>query len=70
MEIFNLGTGYSVLEVVKAFEQTKGIEIPYQIVDRRCGDAAESYADVSKARNLLNWEAKKDLEQMCWGAWC
>lgn len=71
MEIFNLGTGtgYSVLEVVKAFEQANGIEIPYQIVDRRKGDAAESYADVSKARNVLNWKAEKTLEQMCRDAW-
>lgn len=71
MEIFNLGTGagYSVLEVVKAFEQANGIEIPYQIVGRRRGDAAESYADVSKARNILNWKAEKNLEQMCRDAW-
>lgn len=71
MEIFNLGTGtgYSVLEVVRAFEQANGIEIPYQIVDRRSGDAAISYADVSKAENVLNWKADKTLEQMCRDAW-
>lgn len=71
MEIFNLGTGtgYSVLEVVKAFEQANGIEIPYQIAGRRTGDVAESYADVSKARKVLNWKAEKTLEQMCRDAW-
>lgn len=71
MEVFNLGTGkgYSVMDVVRAFEQVNGVKIPYQITARRKGDVAESYADVSKARNVLGWEAEKTLEQMCRDAW-
>ena len=67
----NLGTGqgYSVLDALKAFEQACGREIPYEIVERRPGDAAVSFADPSKAREELGWEAEFDLEQMCSDAW-
>ncbi|MCX4193779.1 UDP-glucose 4-epimerase GalE [Methylophaga sp. OBS1] len=67
----NLGTGvgYSVLEVVSAFEQISGRPVPYDIVDRRPGDVAVSYADVSLAANLLDWRAEKDLEDMVSDAW-
>jgi UDP-glucose 4-epimerase len=64
LEAYNLGTGrgYSVLEVIKTFERTAGINIPYKVVGRRPGDVAVSYADPSKAKRELGWEAKKDLE--------
>ena len=70
-EVFNLGTGsgFSVLEVVKTFEQVNGIAIPYEITDRRPGDIAECYADVSKARELLGWKAEKTLTDMCRDSW-
>ena len=69
--IYNLGTGkgHSVLEVVKAFESENGIEIPYQIVTRRAGDVASSYADVSKAEKYLNWKAKLNLRDMVRDSW-
>lgn len=69
--IYNLGTGegYSVLDLVKAFQSATGVEIPYEIVDRRPGDIDNSYADVSKARNELGWEAQKTLEDMCRDSW-
>lgn len=68
---YNLGTGqgYSVLEVVSAFEQASGKSIPYKIVDRRPGDIASCYADTSKAERELNWSAEKDLGEMCRDAW-
>ncbi len=68
---YNLGTGrgYSVLDVVKAFERASGKTIPYQIVDRRPGDAAECYADPSKAKKELGWIAERDIEQMCADSW-
>ncbi len=71
VEVFNLGTGmgYSVLDLVKTFEQVNGVAIPYDIVDRRAGDIAECYADASKAKELLGWEAKKTLEDMCRDTW-
>lgn len=70
-EIINLGTGigYSVLDMVKAFEKANNIKIPYQIAPRRSGDIATCYADASKAKELLNWEAKYDLTTMCRDAW-
>lgn len=69
--IYNLGTGKgnSVLEVVKAFENENGIEIPYQIVARRAGDVASSYADPSKAEKHLKWKAKLNLQDMVRDAW-
>ena len=67
----NLGTGqgYSVLEVIHAFEQASGRSVPYQIVDRRPGDVAACYADPSKARAVLGWSATRGLPDMCADAW-
>lgn len=67
----NLGTGKgsSVLEVVHAFEAASGVKIPLVITDRRPGDIATCYADASKAKELLDWEAKYDLGDMCAHSW-
>ena len=67
----NLGTGqgYSVLEMVEAFENASGVDIPYQVVDRRPGDIAISYADPGKANRELQWKAEKGLEEMCADTW-
>ncbi|MFO7841555.1 MAG: UDP-glucose 4-epimerase GalE [Fidelibacterota bacterium] len=69
--IYNLGTGkgYSVLDVVRAFEEHNNIPIPYEIVSRRPGDIAESYADAKKARKELGWRAKRGLGDMVRDAW-
>jgi UDP-glucose 4-epimerase len=66
-QAINLGTGkgYSVLEMVQAFEKASGREVPYKIVARRTGDVAACYADPKKASELLNWSAKRTLEEMC-----
>ncbi|SFB03552.1 UDP-galactose 4-epimerase [Acetitomaculum ruminis DSM 5522] len=71
LEVYNLGTGrgYSVLEVVKAFEKACGKAIKYQIKDRRAGDIAQCYADSSKAEENLHWKAEKDIEDMCKDTW-
>ena len=68
---YNLGTGrgYSVLDAVKAFESANGLEIPYDIVERRPGDIAECYADPALAEKELGWHAEKDLVDMCRDAW-
>lgn len=68
---YNLGTGkgHTVLEVVRAYEEASGRPIPYEIVDRRAGDVAESWADVSKAQNDLGWRTKLTLEDMCTDSW-
>lgn len=68
---FNLGTGrgYSVLDMVRAFSQASGREIPYQIVARREGDIACCYADPTLARELLEWQAERDIEAMCVDTW-
>jgi len=65
--IHNLGTGqgYSVLDVIHAFEQATGINIPYKIIDRRTGDTTAVYADPSLAQQDLNWKASLNLKQMC-----
>ena len=70
-EMFNLGTGtgYSVLDVVAAFEEASGVKIPYKIVPRRPGDIATCYADASKAKALLGWQAMYSLGDMCKDAW-
>ena len=70
-EAFNLGTGtaYSVMDIVKNFEKANDLTIPYQVTPRRPGDIAVCYADPSKARELLGWEAKRDLYTMCRDAW-
>jgi UDP-glucose 4-epimerase len=67
----NLGTGrgYSVLEVVRAFEQASGRKVPFRIVDRRPGDVAACYADPALANELLGWTAGKDLATMCADSW-
>lgn len=67
----NLGTGrgYSVLEMVSAFERACGKSVPYRIVDRRSGDVAQSFADPSKAARLLGWNARLGLDEMCIDAW-
>ena len=71
VDIYNLGTGtgYSVLDIVKAFEKANGVAVPYAIKPRRAGDIAMCYADPTKAKNELGWEAKKDLETMCKDSW-
>jgi len=68
---FNLGTGsgVSVLELVKKFEEVNQLTIPYKITPRRSGDVAESYADSSKAKTLLHWSAEKDIGDMCRDTW-
>ena len=68
---YNLGTGqgYSVLEMVKAFEQQSGQQVPYQIAPRRSGDIAACYADPELAAKELNWRAEKGLEDMCRDSW-
>jgi UDP-glucose 4-epimerase len=67
----NLGTGqgYSVLDVVKAFERASGQAVPYKIVHRRPGDVASCYADPALARSLLGWSATRGLDAMCADAW-
>lgn len=69
--IYNLGTGqgYSVLEMVKAFEKASGHPVPYQIVDRRAGDIAECHADPGKAATELGWKALRGLDEMCEDTW-
>lgn len=70
-EAINLGTGkgYSVLDLVKSFEKANEISIPYEIAPRRAGDLASCYADASKAKRLLNWEAELGLYDMCKSSW-
>jgi len=70
-EVFNLGTGtgYSVLDMVKAFEAATGITIPYVIGPRRAGDVTRLYCDPSKSEMLLHWRAEKTLEDMCRDTW-
>ena len=63
------GTGYSVLDMIRAFEQASGRPVPYKIAARRPGDIASCYADVTLAQNLLGWRAKLDLERMCRDTW-
>ncbi len=71
MHIYNLGTGtgYSVLDMVKAFEKANGIQIPYIIAPRRAGDIAMCYSDPKKAKEELGFETKKTLEDMCKDSW-
>ncbi|HEX7234847.1 MAG TPA: hypothetical protein VF243_06235, partial [Nitrosospira sp.] len=67
----NLGTGvgYSVLEMVQAFEQASERPIPYKIAPRRPGDIASCYADPERAFDLLGWKAQRGLSEMCVDAW-
>jgi UDP-glucose 4-epimerase len=70
-EVFNLGTGtgYSVLDMVKAFNEANGLDLPYKIVDRRPGDIATCYADPTKSAEILGWKAEKSLTDMCRDSW-
>ncbi|MBR2684076.1 MAG: GDP-mannose 4,6-dehydratase, partial [Atopobiaceae bacterium] len=70
-EVFNLGTGQgtSVLEVIKAFSEECGRELPYVIEPRRAGDVAANWADCTKANELLGWEARYDIADMCCDSW-
>ena len=71
VEAINLGTGvgYSVLDMVKAFEKASGRPVPYKIAPRRAGDIASCYASPEKAAKELNWRAKRNLEDMCRDLW-
>ena len=71
VSIYNLGTGkgYSVLDVLHAFEKACGKELPYVIKPRRPGDIATCYADPTKAKNELGWVAEKGIEEMCADSW-
>ena len=68
---FNIGTGtgYSVLDMVKAFEKASGKEVPYKIVQRRAGDIAKCFANSSLAKEVLGWSASKTIEDMCTDSW-
>ena len=71
LAIYNLGTGhgYSVLDVVKAFEKENGLKVPYSIKPRRPGDIATCYCNPAKARTELGWEAQYGIEEMCRDSW-
>ena len=71
LDVYNLGTGtgYSVLDVVNAFEKASGVKINYKIVDRRPGDIATCYSDPTKAFEELGWKAERDIEEMCEDSW-
>ena len=71
LNVYNLGTGkgYSVLEIINAFEKASGRKINYKIVDRRPGDLATCYSDPSKAYKELGWKAQRDLAKMCEDSW-
>ena len=71
LSIYNLGTGqgYSVLDIVKNFEEATGVKIPYAIKPRRAGDIDECYADPTKAKKELGWEAKRGIKEMCADSW-
>ncbi len=70
-DYINLGTGngYSVLEVLHAYEKACGKELPYKIMERRPGDISECYADTEKASRLLHWKAKYNIDEMCRDSW-
>ena len=71
LAVFNLGTGqgYSVLDVVKAFEKANGLKLPYEIKPRRAGDIATCYSSPEKAKRELGWEAEYGIEEMCRDSW-
>ncbi|MBO4845284.1 MAG: UDP-glucose 4-epimerase GalE [Lachnospiraceae bacterium] len=71
LSIYNLGTGqgYSVLDIVKNFEEATGVKIPYVIKPRRPGDIDECYADPSKAEKELGWKAERGIREMCADSW-
>ena len=67
VEYYNIGTGtgYSVLDIVHAYEKASGLKVPYKIVARRPGDIATCYADPTKAAEILGWHAEFGIEDMC-----
>jgi UDP-glucose 4-epimerase len=69
--IVNIGTGvgYSVIDIIKAFEKVSGKKVPYKIVQRRLGDISTCYSDSSYAKEVLNWEPKKNIDDMCADSW-
>ncbi|MDX1447855.1 MAG: UDP-glucose 4-epimerase GalE [Acidimicrobiia bacterium] len=69
--VWNLGTGTgtSVLELVAAFERAAGVQVPYEVVGRRAGDVAATYADPSRAQRELGWRAERDIDAMCADTW-
>lgn len=71
LQIYNLGTGvgYSVLDIVRNFEEATGVKIPYEIKPRRAGDIAANYADAAKAKEELGWEAQFGIREMCADSW-
>ncbi|WP_269624695.1 UDP-glucose 4-epimerase GalE [Prochlorococcus marinus] len=71
LEFINLGSGkgYSVFQIIRQFELSTGRKIPFSIQDRRDGDVAKSFADISKAKKLLGWTPKRSLEQICLDGW-
>ena len=71
VNIWNLGSGHgtSVLELLRAFERAVGRELPYEVVPRRAGDVATSFADPSKANSELGWSTQKSVDDMCADAW-
>ena len=71
VQIFNLGTGkgYSVLDIVKAFSKAYGKELPYKIAPRRPGDLAVCVSDPTEAKEVLGWEAKRGIDDMCRDSW-
>ena len=70
-DVYNLGTGrgYSVLELIKTFENVSGVKVNYMMGSRRPGDVDEIWADVNKAENELQWKAQLNLETMLFSAW-
>ena len=70
-EVFNLGTGtgYSVLDMVKTFQEVNNVPVPYVIAPRRAGDIATCYANPDKSREVLGWQAEKNLADMCRDSW-
>ncbi len=68
---YNLGTGngYSVLDIINAFEKVNGVKVPYVIAERRAGDAAECYSNPAKANKDLKWKAERGIDQMCRDSW-
>ena len=70
-EVFNLGTGkgFSVFEIIRAFEKATGETLQYKVVDRREGDVEQVYADTSYANNELGWKAERGIEETLLSAW-
>jgi UDP-glucose 4-epimerase len=71
IDAFNLGTGigYSVMDMIHAFEQASGVSIPYSVIERRPGDMGTSYCDPTKAKQVLGWQAERTLLEMCADSW-